>query len=177
MHLTPFLRTDFDRLISWVPTSELLMQWTGLVFRHPLTTYQLDAHLSYAEENPGRRKIWNALEADVVVGHIELNNIWEHDRKASICRVIIDPDARGRSLGRKMVQAALKFGFANLKLHRIELGVWDFNQSAIRCYEACGFVQEGMQRECRRMGDGWWNGIQMAILEQEWNGENHEGYA
>ena len=67
-----------------------------------------------------------------------------------------------------MVRRALQYGFEELNLHRIDLGAWDFNTPAIRCYEACGFVREGLQRECRRMGEGWWNNVQMSILEQEW---------
>ena len=168
IELIPFERADFDRLIGWVPDAEFMMLWTGMVFQYPLTQEQLEKHLASAEKYPDFRKIWKVVFEDVVMGHIELNNIWEHDRKATLNRVLIAPEARGQGLGRQMVKAALRYGFEELRLHRIELGVFDCNTQARQCYEACGFVQEGFQRESRRVGDGWWSNVQMAILEQEW---------
>ena len=168
IELTPFERSDFERLVGWMPTADSFMQWTGLVFTFPLSQDQLEKHLSYAEKHPNKRKIWKAVKCDKVVGHIELDNIYDHDRKASLCRVLVDPDRRGEGLGREMVLQVLRYGFEELNLHRIALGVWDFNTDAIQCYKACGFIREGVQRESRRMGEDWWNNVQMSILEQEW---------
>jgi RimJ/RimL family protein N-acetyltransferase len=166
--LKPYSRDDFERLIVWAPTPEALMLWTGMVFTYPLTRDQLEKHLVFAEKYPERRKIWNATDGDTVVGHIELNNIWDHDRKATICRVLIDPAVRGKGLGKEMVKTVVRFGFEELSLHRIDLSAWSHNTAAIRCYEACGFTREGVQRDCRRMGDEWWDAVQMSILEHEW---------
>ena len=168
VELMPFQRSDFDRLIGWVPDAEAMMLWTGLVFQFPLTKAQLEKHLVYAETHPQHRKIWNAVYQDEVVGHIELNNIWDHDRRATLNRVMISPLARGQGFGKQMVRCVLQYGFEELGLHRIDLGAWEHNTQALRCYEACGFVREGVQRESRRVGDGWWSNVQMGILEQEW---------
>ena len=46
-----------------------------------------------------------------------------------------------------MVQQILIIGFEQLRLHRIELVVFDFNQAAIRCYERVGFRTEGRLRD------------------------------
>ncbi|MNP78416.1 hypothetical protein D3C76_1760270 [compost metagenome] len=67
-----------------------------------------------------------------------------------------------------MIDEALRIGFEEEKLHRISLGVFDFNVSAIRCYEKAGFVQEGLIRDARRYEDTFWNLIEMSILENEW---------
>jgi len=48
----PFQRSGFDRLIGWVPDTEAMMLWTGLVFPFPLTKAQLEKHLVYAETHP-----------------------------------------------------------------------------------------------------------------------------
>jgi RimJ/RimL family protein N-acetyltransferase len=59
-------------------------------------------------------------------------------------------------------------GFEQLRLHRIDLVVFDFNTSAIACYERAGFVKEGYLREARRFGEEYWSLVQMSILETEW---------
>jgi len=63
---------------------------------------------------------------------------------------------------------ALHIGFDDLGLHRIDLGVYDFNTAAIRCYELEGFVKEGHLRQARRVGDEIWSLDLMGILEGEW---------
>ena len=53
-----------------------------------------------------------------------------------------------------MMMEILKIAFDELQLHRVSLGVFDFNHSAIACYEKVGFVKEGLLRDARKMGDG-----------------------
>src|SRR6185312_8878392 len=58
-------------------------------------------------------------------------------------------------------------GFDELGLHRLQLGVYDFNLGAIACYERAGFVIEGRLRDSTRGSDGYWSGYLMALLEPE----------
>jgi RimJ/RimL family protein N-acetyltransferase len=67
-----------------------------------------------------------------------------------------------------MMQEILRFGFENLSLHRIDLLVFDFNTTAIHCYERVGFKKEGMLREARKVEDKYWNVCLMSMLEDEW---------
>lgn len=67
-----------------------------------------------------------------------------------------------------MMKAILKVAFEELNLHRVSLGVFDFNVSAIACYEKAGFTKEGLLRDSRKNGDEYWNLWEMSILENEW---------
>ncbi len=69
-----------------------------------------------------------------------------------------------------MIKEILKVAFDKLNLHRVSLGVFDFNVSAISCYEKAGFKKEGLLRHSRKMGDEYWNLLIMSILEDEWLG-------
>jgi len=167
LSLRRFDRLDFDRLIAWIENPEALMQWAGGFFRYPLDRMQLEAYRASAEGQPATRRIYTACDvAGQPVGHIELNDVDGH--AARLCRVMIDPSRRGLGLGRAMVRRALHIGFQELHLHRVDLGVFDFNLAAIRCYEQEGFVREGNLREARRVGDAFWSLELMAILEDEW---------
>jgi [ribosomal protein S5]-alanine N-acetyltransferase len=44
----------------------------------------------------------------------------------------------------------------------------EFNRRAIACYEKCGFVREGIEREGAWIGDQWHSEATMSILEQEY---------
>jgi RimJ/RimL family protein N-acetyltransferase len=55
----------------------------------------------------------------------------------------------------------LEFAFATLGLARVELRVLDFNQSAIACYQRCGFVETG--REPVQLGDAAADDVTMVV--------------
>ncbi|HQE20210.1 MAG TPA: GNAT family protein, partial [Aggregatilineales bacterium] len=73
-----------------------------------------------------------------------------------------------RGYGSDAVCVLLRFGFDELNLHRIELGVFDSNQRGIRAYEKAGFVEEGRRREVLWREGRYHDMILMSILEDEW---------
>ncbi|MDZ5610332.1 GNAT family protein, partial [Bacillus pseudomycoides] len=79
-----------------------------------------------------------------------------------------DSSMRGKSIGKKMMEAVLNVSFGKLNLHRVSLGVFDFNTSAIACYEKVGFVKKELLRDTRKIGDEYWSLWEMSILEHEW---------
>lgn len=54
-------------------------------------------------------------------------------------------------------------------LHRIELGVFAFNKSAIKSYKKIGFIKEGEKRDFRKLNGEYYNLWQMSMLESEWS--------
>ena len=44
-----------------------------------------------------------------------------------------------------------------------------YNRRAIRAYEQCGFVHEGVVRECRCVDDEWIDDLRMSILDREYH--------
>ncbi|MCC7358167.1 MAG: GNAT family N-acetyltransferase [Anaerolineales bacterium] len=166
--LHPFERADYARLIGWAESPEFLMQWAGPIFTYPLDAAQLDRYRLLASGDPPTRYIYTARLDDRPVGHIELSQVDRRQRSATLARVLVAPEARGRGIGRRMVTAALAVGFDQLGLHRIDLNVFDFNTAALACYERVGFVTEGRRRDARRVGDAWRSVITMSMLEDEW---------
>jgi RimJ/RimL family protein N-acetyltransferase len=50
---------------------------------------------------------------------------------------------------------------------RVNLRVLAFNSRAIRAYEKCGFVQEGVERESAFVNGRWHDDIMMSVLDHE----------
>jgi len=61
----------------------------------------------------------------------------------------------------------LKHAFEDLKLHRIDLKVLEYNKRGIRCYEKCGFKIDGILRESAYIEGKYHSDIIMSILENE----------
>jgi RimJ/RimL family protein N-acetyltransferase len=170
--LEPFTPADFPQLIEWVDTEQLMHEWSGSLFSFPLTPEALEWYLEGANDfaNPSVF-IYKAVarETGQTVGHISLGSISEQNRSGRISRVLVGPGSgRGRGYCAAMVRALLQIGFAQLGLHRIELGVYDFNKAAIRCYEKSGLRIDGVLRDVARHGNSYWSLVEMSILEEEW---------
>ena len=170
--LEPFTAADFPQLMEWVDNERLMKEWSGSMFSFPLS----DAGLAWYVEgsnnllDPGVF-IYKAVDSKtgVTLGHISLGGISQRDRAGRITRVLVgNTTERRRGICQAMVKALLRIGFEDLKLHRIGLGVYDFNHAAVNCYLKCGFQQEGVMRDIAKHGDSYWTLIEMGILEDEW---------
>jgi RimJ/RimL family protein N-acetyltransferase len=79
-----------------------------------------------------------------------------------------DRDYWGRGFGTDAVRLIVQYGFLELDLRRISLGLHAYNERALKSYEKCGFKMEGRMR-----GEGWRDGVHydsfwMGILREEW---------
>lgn len=168
-----FEKEDFKQLIEWMNSEHLITNWAGSLFRYPLTEDSLDWYVEDTNNiDRSDAFIYKAIDTKTgsTVGHISLGSISEKNRSARISRVLVGNTAeRGKGYCAGMINAILKIGFEELHLHRISLGVYDFNKSAIRCYEKAGFIKEGVMRDVLKYDDNtFWSLIEMSILEDEW---------
>ena len=168
-----FGREDFKQLMEWMNNEHLITNWAGSLFRFPLTEDSLDWYILETNNlDSSDAFIYKAINttSGKTVGHISLGGISEKNRAARISRVLVgNTEERGKGVCAGMIKAILKIAFEDMKLHRISLGVYDFNKAAIRCYEKCGFVKEGLMRDVLRYdNETYWSLLEMSMLEHEW---------
>ena len=171
VELRPFVTTDIDQLIAWVPSADFLLQFAGPRFRYPLTREQLEGFLERSSGAESLHMPFAAMDAATreTIGHIQLVSIDRPNRSVTIGRVLVGPaELRGRGVGRQMVSTALRIAFEELDMHRVDLGVFDFNTSAIACYERVGFRREGVLRDHRRADERRGALIRLRTLEDAW---------
>ena len=112
------------------------------------------------------------LEEDRYIGFLAFfETFWNHG-DAWVAIGLGESEFWGRGYGSEAMQLALRYAFNELNFHRVTLGVFEYNQRAIRSYQKVGFVEEGRIRgEFLRQGKRW-NMIFMGILREEWNNNN-----
>lgn len=160
-----FDTSDYDRLISWIDSEKLLFIFSAKIFNYPITHSQLNTYTN----NPNRI-IYKVIElnSNLVIGHAELNNINFIDKNARICSVLIgDKNYRNKGFGSQIINELIKIAFKKMDLHRLDLGVYDFNKNAIKCYEKCGFEIEGLLKENIKIGHEYWSTYNMSILNNK----------
>lgn len=78
------------------------------------------------------------------VGYYMLCNLY--GSSIEIRHVIIDK--KGEGYGREGLKLLLQWSFEVRKFHRAWLDCKTYNSRALHLYESCGFVREGISREC-----------------------------
>lgn len=173
IRLDYFTAEDFDQLIKWnTGTSPaFLLQWAGPTFNFPLTKEQLSTYIEDSNHQNATKLIYKVMDikTDNTIGHISLGNIDYTNNSARIGKVLVgDTSMRGKGIGEWMIKAIVKIGFEDLHLHRLSLGVFDFNKGAVSCYKKAGFLIDGLLRDYRKINDQYWSLYEMSILEAEW---------
>ena len=102
------------------------------------------------------------------IGNAGFNEIDFQNRYAVLGIAIGEKDFWDRGYGEDNIVTLMKFGFEELGMHKIELGVHSTNERAIACYKKCGFVLEGCEREHDFHRGKYIDSLRMGILRREW---------
>ncbi len=175
--LEPFVQSDFQQLIDWVDSEELLIQWCGSLFSFPLTMSSLEWYVRDTNViNDSDAFVYKAVDTETgeVVGHISLGGLSWKNRSSRISRVLVSPNVLKKGICGQMTKAVLKIGFEELGLHRIGLGVYENNKAALNCYLKSGFNIEGVSRDVLWFNNEFLSLVEMAILEDEWRALIHQ---
>jgi RimJ/RimL family protein N-acetyltransferase len=136
VRLEKFTTSDFPQLLAWIDSYETLVQFAGAsTFEFPVTENQLQ---SYCDKTD--RQIFKVIHLadNKNIGHAEL--LFLGEGKARICRVLIgDKNYRGLGIGQAIIEALVTKAYGELQMSYLELNVYDWNISAIKCYEKVGF--------------------------------------
>ena len=163
IRIEKFERAFYSDLISWVNSEEQLMQFAGPSLTFPLTNEQLDKSLN--DKNRLAFRVVND-ETNRSIGHSE---IYLADQSAFLERLLIaDNEQRGKGLGQQIVNLLLDYIFSNLHKSKVELNVFNWNISAIKCYEKVGFVINPDKRNERKIKNEVWTAINMSIDKSRW---------
>ncbi len=81
-----------------------------------------------------------------------------------------------RGYGADAIRTILRYAFGGMRLNRVSLTADELNARALRCYEKCGFVREGLMRQQRLVDGQFRNAVLMGILREEFlEGASKEG--
>ncbi|MBV7334263.1 GNAT family N-acetyltransferase [Chloroflexi bacterium TSY] len=108
------------------------------------------------------------IETDRLIGEISLSHIDWSNRVAELGISIGEKECQGKGLGTEALELFIEYSFRELNLHRIELGVVDYNIRAIKSYEKLGFQLEGRLREYAERDYHRYDLLLFGLLRDEW---------
>lgn len=141
-------------------------RWTG--WRYPMSRDVLAQRLAERSNGSFASAAFSVERRDTgeLVGRVMLRDAHPENRAAELDLVIGERAAWGQGFGTDATRTVCDFGFRQMGLHRVYLWVFLANEAAIRVYEKCGFVREGVARD-RFWRDGWHDQLLMARLAED----------
>lgn len=102
------------------------------------------------------------------IGGCSTQNVDIKNRNCMIGIMIGDKDYWGKGYGDDALRIFIKFIFEELNMNKISLGVFSFNERAIKCYKKLGFIEEGCFKEQIFKSGKYFDEIRMAILAKDY---------
>jgi RimJ/RimL family protein N-acetyltransferase len=165
--LRPTEEEDIPRLYEFAQDPEL----AGLDCGYPYAASieRVRGRFEKFSKEEDERKSFFAIEADgKYIGDCCLMGLKDMNGNAELGIVIGDRAYWGRGYGRDAIRLLLHYGFHYFGLRRIVLTTHARNLRAIRCYLACGFVEEGRPRKVLWFEGEYVDLVNMSILREEW---------
>ncbi len=160
IRLDKFTPSDFPQFLSWIDSYDTLVQFAGATtFQFPVTEKQVQ---SYFEKTD--RLIFKVMHLadNKNIGHAEL--MFFEEGKARICRVLIgDKNYRGKGIGQAIIEALVIKAYKELEMSYLELNVYDWNTTAIKCYEKVGFKINPEEVKYSEFNAKKWTALNMVL--------------
>jgi [ribosomal protein S5]-alanine N-acetyltransferase len=166
IYLRPLEPEDAPTIVTWFNDPEVTRT---LRMYQPMTLAKEKAFLEQRAKSETDVSLAIVVrESDQFIGVTGLHEIDVRHRHARFGISIGVPSLWGKGYGTETTRLLVRHAFQTLNLNRVGLEVYEFNQSAVRCYEKAGYKIEGRLRQSY-FGEGrYWDTIVMGILREEW---------
>lgn len=133
---------DLNSIVKWRNDPDIL-RW--LFSYSPLNeTKQRRWYEKYMADDTQQTFIIEVKEEKIPIGTVGLTNIDYKNQRGELTIIIGEKNYRGRGLGGECLNLLVKFAFNEMNLRKIKTLVFSDNEKAIKLYEKCGFVEEGV---------------------------------
>lgn len=106
---------------------------------------------------------------DRLVGTVTLTG-WDPVHRRVEIGFILHPSRWGQGLASDAVRTALRFGFDEMNLHRVEADVDPRNAASLRLLDQVGFREEGRLRERWFTFGSWKDSVMLGLLAADFEG-------
>ena len=161
---------DAEFIFNWRNDKKTTI-YMGKKFRDQATMDQVKSSLSNVINLKNKDSLFYAIadkDTKEYIGGIDLTSIDPIDKTCVMSIVIGKEKFRNKGIASEAIGLLMDIAFMDLKLHKIELNVYEKNIPALKCYQKNGFIIEGTSRDHMIIDGQYENLIHMGILESEY---------
>ena len=143
LRLRPYRKNDSHKIVTWAEDEKTFYKWSeGRLGSFPVSPERLEQAVSGRIANE-KYFPFVAFDEEGLQGFFTLRQPGEDKGELSFGYVILNPKARGKGYGKRMMQLGMKFAFELYGASKVSLEVFENNPSAYHCYKGVGFIENG----------------------------------
>ncbi len=165
-YLSPVTPDDAERWAAWLNDLDVTLPLGDEAYA---TITVADQARDIDDISARHQHVFDIVElaTDEPVGRCLLFAVNQVDRSAELGIFLGEKTAWGKGYAREASALLLDYAFNLLNLHSVMLGVFSFNERAIRLYERLGFRAIGRRREARIVAGRAFDVVLMDMLAGE----------
>jgi RimJ/RimL family protein N-acetyltransferase len=167
VRLRAYEKSDADALYRWFSDEEVT-RWLGPPNFPSLAQQEKFIELAQASGDDAKYFAIETLDGKLV-GDTGIRNIDWKSRKAEFFITIGEKQLWDKGFGTDALRIVIRLAFDKMNLNRIWLTVLADNPRAVRCYEKCGFVREGLLRQESFVDGKYRDVFMMALLREDYD--------
>jgi RimJ/RimL family protein N-acetyltransferase len=161
-------KSDADAMIRWA-SDEDVVRWHGPP-NWPASRVQQEQFIERVTAPDYADKAFAIETLDgTLVGDCGLRTIEWRSRKAEFYITIGEKQLWDKGFGTDALKLISRLAFDKMNLNRLWLTVLVDNPRAVRCYEKCGFVREGLLRQESFVDGKYRDVLVMALLREDYD--------
>lgn len=167
VRLRSYKREDIQTVTRYINDEEVKRNLSpGIPF-----PYTIEDEERWYESNTALKDTYNfaieTLKDSVYLGGCGINEIDWKNSKVVVGIFIGNKEYWNKGYGTDAMKVLIKFIFEQMNINKIKLNVYSFNERAIRCYEKCGFIREGVLRQEIYRDGKYYDEIVMGLLKSQ----------
>lgn len=157
VYLRSITYDDTDMIVRWRNQENVRKYF---LFREDFTTEIHENWMrNHVEAGDVVQFIVCMKDTDRPVGSTYLRDIDYENGKAEYGVFIGEEDVRGKGVGKEILELTCRYAFDELKLHRVYARVIEGNNPSLYCFLHCGFEQEALLRDTKKIDGEYLNVI------------------
>ena len=162
-------KSDLAKVWEWMNDEKVMWFWG-----EPFNTQSLaevEQWFARLHETAGYSSKQFIIETEegIPIGRIFYEHLNAKHRRTELGIQIGEKEYWGRGYGTDATITFLDYLFNERGLHRVYLRLQSYNTRALKCYEKCGFIQEGILRHNTFTRGEYHDDLVMGILCDEFN--------
>lgn len=162
-------KDDMKDIYRWFSDREFL-KYYDYVSPVPMNTEEVDKIFhDYKKNEESDVFAIKLIKNNQIIGIAGYDDIVKENKVATLFIGIGNKEIRGKGYGKEALMLLLDYGFNELKFHRIQLNVLEFNYTAVSLYKKAGFKKEGTFREFVLRDGKRYDLYLYGLLKKEWD--------